>query len=367
MFYHLFAPLAGYSIFFNVFRYVTFRSIAAFITALAFSYFIGPVFINLLRKKKALEMIDSDLPQTHNHKKGTPTMGGLIILSGLLLSSLLWNNLANVYILLMILTSISLGAIGFYDDYLKNFKFKTKGLSPKHKIYGQVALSLFVVSVVYFGTQDKEAVTSIALPFLKHTAINLGYLFPVFMIFLIVGTSNAVNLTDGLDGLAAGTISIVSFTLGIVAYIKGNYNLATYLQLDFIREAGELTVFTSALLGTLVGFLWYNTKPAEIFMGDTGSLPLGGILAMLAVLLKEELFFAIAGGVFVVEAMSTIIQTSYFKYTKKKTGVGKRVFLCAPIHHHFEMKGLKEEKIVIRAWIIALLFSAIALSTLKLR
>jgi len=367
MFYHIFTPLSEYSIVFNVFRYVTFRALAAFITAILFSFFIGPVFIRLLRNKKALEIIDTDLPDQHQKKTGTPTMGGLIIMSGLLLASFLWNNLSNYYVILMIITTISLGTIGFYDDYLKNFKFKKKGLSPRHKLLGQVAVSLFIVAVIYFASDDKVTATSITLPFFKNVAVYMGVFFPLFVIFLIVGTSNAVNLTDGLDGLATGTISIAVFTLGIMAYLKGNYNLATYLQLGFIKEAGELTVFTSALMGTLVGFLWYNTKPAQIFMGDTGSLPLGGILAMLAVLLKEEIFLAITGGVFVMEALSTIIQTSYFKYTRKKTGTGKRVFLCAPLHHHFEKKGLDEEKIVVRFWIIALLFSAIALSTIKLR
>lgn len=367
MFYHIFAPLSDVSIFFNVFRYVTFRSIAAFITALFFSYLIGPFFINMLKRRKAVESIDQDLPDIHQTKAGTPTMGGLIILCGLLLATFLWNNLSNLYIILMIITTVSLGFIGFIDDYLKNFKFRVKGLAPHYKIIGQVALSIFVVAVIYYSSPDKSKITRIALPFLKNTYIQLGVFFFVFVMFLIVGTSNAVNLTDGLDGLAVGTIAIATFAIGVMAYIKGNYTIASYLKLDFISEAGELTVFTSGLMGTLVGFLWYNAKPAQIFMGDTGSLPLGGILAMLAVLIKEEIFFAIVGIIFIVEALSTILQTFYFKYTRWRTGKGKRIFRCAPLHHHYEMKGLKEEKIVIRFWIVALLFAAIAFATLKLR
>ncbi|MCK4956180.1 MAG: phospho-N-acetylmuramoyl-pentapeptide-transferase [Candidatus Cloacimonetes bacterium] len=371
MFYHLFSPLVdkeifGYSIF-NVFQYVTFRAIAAFITALVFSLFLGPKFIRLLKKHQAVETIGEDVPSMHKQKQGTPTMGGLIVLSGLLIASLLWNNLTNSHILIMFLTTIWLGCVGFLDDYLKNFRHAKKGLIAKYKLLAQVALGLIIAAILYYGSPDRELITKINLPFLKDTAIQLGWVFIPFVIFMIVGTSNAVNLTDGLDGLAGGTIAFSGFALGAMAYFKGHYHIANYLNLEFIQNAGELTIFTSALIGTIMGFLWYNSKPAEIFLGDTGSLSLGGILAVLAILLREEVFFAIAGGIFVAEAFSVIIQRYYFKYTKKKFGKGKRVFLCAPIHHHFELKGIKEEKIVVRFWIIAALLVAVALGTIKLR
>lgn len=371
MMYHLLAPLGSVEVFgytiFNVVQYVTFRSIAAFITALIFSLFLGPKFIRLLRNHQAVELINDNLPPTHKVKKGTPTMGGLIALSGLLISSLLWNNLINSYVLIMYLTTIWLGSIGFLDDYLKNFKHTQKGLIAKYKLLAQITLGLMIALVLYFGSPNKSEITTISLPFIKDTIIQLSWFFIPFVVFMIVGTSNAVNLTDGLDGLAGGTIAISAFALGIMAYIKGHFVISSYLNVEFINNAGELAVFIAALIGTMLGFLWYNIKPAQIFMGDTGSLSIGGILAVLAVLLREEIFFAIAGGVFVLEAMSSIIQRYYFKYTRKKTGVGKRVFLCAPIHHHFELKGISEEKIVIRFWIIATLLAAIALATLKLR
>lgn len=367
MFYHIFTPLGDVSIIFNVFRYVTFRSIAAFITALLFSIIFGPVFIRMLKKHQVVEAINDDVPSCHKVKQGTPTMGGLIILSGLLLSSFLWNNLTNTNILIMYLVALWLGGLGFLDDYFKNIKKMKSGLIAKYKLAGQVSLSLIVVFTIYFTSYDPEIVTRINLPFLKDTAIQLGWFFIPFVIFMVVGTSNAVNLTDGLDGLAAGCIAVATFAIGAMAYIKGNINHATYLQLDFIREAGELSVFTSAIIGTILGFLWYNTKPAQIFMGDTGSLALGGLLATLSILIKEEVFFAIVGGIFVIETLSTIIQRYFFKYTKKKYGEGRRVFLCAPIHHHFEKKGWSEEKIVIRFWIITVLLAALGFATIKLR
>lgn len=371
MFYHLFTPLInkevlGYT-FFNVFQYVTFRSIAAFITALVFSLLLGPRFINLLKKNQAVEIIHDYLPENHMRKKGTPTMGGLIALSGLLISSLLWNNLINSYVLIMYLTTIWLGGVGFLDDYLKNFRHAKKGLIAKYKLMFQVVLGLIIATVLYYGTPDRSSITLINLVFLKNTVLQLGWFFIPFVIFMIVGTSNAVNLTDGLDGLAGGTIAIAAFALGIISYIKGHFIIASYLNVEFIANAGEITIFTSALIGTLMGFLWFNMKPAQIFMGDTGSLALGGILAVLSILLREEIFFAIAGGIFIIEALSTIFQRYYFKFTRLKYGKGKRIFLCAPIHHHFEMKGLSEEKIVIRFWIVAILFASIALATLKLR
>lgn len=366
MLYHILFPLSKYSIVFNVFRYVTFRSIGAFITSLILTMLMGPWFIRLLKRMAAVETIDDDVPEKHRVKAGTPTMGGLIILFALLISSLLWNNLSNPSILMMYLTTVWLGIFGFLDDYLKNFVKAKKGLVPKYKLWGQISIALLLTLAIYYSRTVVD-VSSIQIPFVKNMFLELGWLFIPVIVFFIVGTSNAVNLTDGLDGLAAGTLVFSALGLGVMSYLKGNYIAAEYLNLEFISSAGELTVFISALVGTLIGFLWYNSHPAEVFMGDTGSLALGGILAVISVLIKEQIFFAIIGSLFIVETMSVIMQKSWFKYTKKKYGTGRRIFLCAPLHHHFELKGLHETKIVIRFWIIAILLVAIGLSTIKLR
>lgn len=367
MLYHIFSPLADQMIYFNVFRYVTFRAIAAFLTALLFSLLLGPIIIRMLKKNQIVEMINESVPVNHKSKQGTPTMGGLIILCGFLLSSLLWNDLTNNYILIVILVSFWLGGLGFLDDYLKNMLKSEKGLIAKYKLIGQIFISLIVIFSIYFGVSDKSSFMSINVPFFKDFVLYLGWFYIPFVLIMIVGTSNAVNITDGLDGLAGGSLVFACLALGVMAYIKGNVNHAEYLQLNFIREAGELTIFTAAIIGTLLGFLWFNTKPAEIFMGDIGSLTLGGVLATIALLLKEEIFFAIVSGVFVIEILSSMIQTYFFKYTRIRTGKGKRVFLCAPLHHHYEKKGIPEEKIVVRFWIVAALFAAIGLATIKLR
>ncbi|MDD4309946.1 MAG: phospho-N-acetylmuramoyl-pentapeptide-transferase [Candidatus Cloacimonetes bacterium] len=367
MFCHLLFPLAKYSILFNVFRYVTFRSIGAFITSLIISLLVGPAFIRLLKRKSAVETIDDDLPEKHRLKQGTPTMGGIIILVSLLLSSLLWNILTNSAILMMYLTTIWLGILGFIDDYLKNFVKSKKGLIPRYKLLGQISVGLILTMAIYYSSPATENLTALQIPFLKNMYIELGWLFIPFVVFLITGTSNAVNLTDGLDGLAAGTLAFAALGLGVMSYLKGNYIAAGYLNLEYISSAGELTVFISALMGTLIGFLWFNSYPAQVFMGDTGSLTLGGILAVISVLLREQIFLVIIGMIFVTEACSVIIQTSWFKYTKRKYGQGRRVFLCAPLHHHFELKGIHETKIVTRFYIVAILLVAVGLSTLKLR
>ncbi len=368
MFYHIFVPLLkqtflGYKIF-NVFQYVTFRGVGAFITALIFSLFLGPFWIKKIKRFQVTEVIDDYMPETHKKKNGTPTMGGLIILSGLLLSSVLWNNLTNSYIILMIITTIWLGAVGFLDDYLKNIKHSKDGLIARYKLIFQTVLGIAVSLYLYHHNPD---IAKLSVPFLKNVTLNLSWFFIPFVIFLLVGSSNAVNLTDGLDGLAAGTLAFTVFGLGVFAYIKGNFKIANYLNLEFIKNSGELVVYISAIIGTLVGFLWFNTKPAEIFMGDTGSLALGGIIAMLSVMIKEELVLGIIGGIFVVEALSSLIQRYYFKYTRLKYGKGKRFFKMAPLHHHFEKEGMKEEKIVVRFWIIATLLLALGLATIKLR
>jgi phospho-N-acetylmuramoyl-pentapeptide-transferase len=367
MFYHLLFPLAKYSILFNVFRYVTFRSIGAFITSLVISLMVGPAFIRLLRSKSAVETIDEDLPEKHRLKQGTPTMGGLIILVSLLISSLLWNILTNSAILMMYLTTVWLGILGFLDDYLKNFVKAKKGLIPRYKLWGQISVGLILTMAIYYSSSASDNITALQIPFFKNTYIDLGWFFIPFVVFLITGSSNAVNLTDGLDGLAAGTMAFTALGLGVMSYLKGNYIAAEYLNLEFIHNAGELTVFISALIGTLIGFLWFNSYPAQVFMGDTGSLTLGGIMAVISVLLKEQIFLVIIGFIFVTETFSVIIQRSWFRHTKRKYGIGRRVFLCAPLHHHYELKGIHETKIVTRFYIVAILLVAVGLSTIKLR
>jgi phospho-N-acetylmuramoyl-pentapeptide-transferase len=321
----------------------------------------------MLKRKAAVETIDDDLPEKHRLKQGTPTMGGIIILVSLLISSLLWNMLNNSAILLMYLTIVWLGIVGFIDDYLKNFVKAEKGLIPKYKLLGQISVGLILTLAIYYSSPASDHITALQIPFFKNTFIQLGWFFIPFVVFLITGTSNAVNLTDGLDGLAAGTLAFTALGLGVMSYLKGNFIAAGYLNLEYIYNAGELTVFISAMIGTLIGFLWFNSYPAQVFMGDTGSLTMGGILAVISVLLKEQIFFVIIGLVFFIETGSVIIQRSWFKWTKRKYGQGRRVFLCAPLHHHYELKGIHETKIVTRFYIVAVLLVAVGLSTLKLR
>ncbi len=367
MLYHLLYPLSDYSIVFNVFRYVTFRSIGAFITALLFTLAFGPSFIRMLKRKAAVESIDENMPEKHRIKAGTPTMGGLIILFALMVSSLFWNILTNSAILMMYLSTLWLGILGFLDDYLKNFVKSKKGLIPRYKLWGQISIAVILTLAIYYSSSSGDHITALQIPFFKGMYLELGLLFIPFVVFMIIGSSNAVNLTDGLDGLAAGTLAFSALGLGIMSYLKGNFIAANYLNLEYIQNAGELTVFISALMGALIGFLWYNSYPAQIFMGDTGSLALGGILAVISVLLKEQIFLVIIGFIFIIETGSVILQRSWFKYTKRKFGAGRRVFLCAPIHHHYELKGIHETKIVTRFYIIAILLVAAGLSTIKLR
>ncbi|HPF08622.1 MAG TPA: phospho-N-acetylmuramoyl-pentapeptide-transferase, partial [Candidatus Cloacimonadota bacterium] len=268
---------------------------------------------------------------------------------------------------MMYLSTLWLGILGFLDDYLKNFVKAKKGLIPRYKLWGQISIGLILTLSIYYSAGAGDHITAIQIPFLKNMYLELGILFIPFTIFMITGSSNAVNLTDGLDGLAAGTLAFAALGLGIMSYLKGNFIAADYLNLEYIGNAGELTVFISALMGALIGFLWYNSYPAQVFMGDTGSLALGGILAVISVLLKEQIFLVIIGFIFVVETFSVIFQRSWFKYTKRKLGAGRRLFLCAPIHHHYELRGIHETKIVMRFYIVAILLVAVGLSTIKLR
>jgi phospho-N-acetylmuramoyl-pentapeptide-transferase len=345
----------------NVFKYITFRTGGAIFTALLFVMLFGPGIIDLLRVKQGKgQPIRSDGPQTHLSKIGTPTMGGLMILAGVLVATLLWSNLSNMYVWTVLLVTLGYGAIGFYDDYLKITKRTTSGFSSKVRVSLEVALAgIATYVIVTIGSPGfSDALT---IPFFKNVLIDLGPFFVLLGILVIVGAGNAVNLTDGLDGLAIVPVMIVAATFGLIAYLSGRVDFAKYLQIHYVAGAGELAIICGALIGAGLGFLWFNAPPAMIFMGDTGSLALGGALGAIAVAIKHEIVLAIVGGLFVLETMSVIIQVASFKLT------GKRVFRMAPLHHHFEQKGWKESTVVVRFWIISVILALIGLATLKLR
>ncbi len=346
---------------FNLFKYITFRAGCAFITALIFGFIFGRPLIELLRRKQGKgQPIREDGPQSHFSKAGTPTMGGLLILSALVFATLVWARLDNPYIWIVLLVTLAFGGIGFADDYAKVTKQNTKGVSSRIRIIlGLVIAGLATYAAASFhpaGLTDQ-----LALPVFKNTLINLGLFYVPFGMFVIVGSANAVNLTDGLDGLAIMPVMIAGATLGVIAYVVGNFNFSEYLGVHFVPGTGEILIFAAALFGAGLGFLWYNAPPAAVFMGDTGSLALGGALGAIAVCIKHEIVLAIVGGLFVVEALSVIIQVAYYKRTKK------RIFLMAPIHHHFEKRGWAEPQIVIRFWIISLILAMLGLATLKVR
>ena len=347
--------------FFNLFRYITFRAGAAFFTALIFGFLFGKPLINLLRRKQGKgQPIRDDGPQTHFVKAGTPTMGGLLILSALLVATLLWARLDNPYVWIVLGVTMAFGLIGFADDYAKVTKQNTKGVSTRVRfLLGLVIAAFAGWAATLF--HPAELTGQLALPVFKDVLINLGLLFVPFAMIVIVGAANSVNLTDGLDGLAIMPVMIAAGTLGVIAYAVGRADFTEYLDVHYVPGTGEILIFCAALIGGGLGFLWYNAPPAAVFMGDTGSLALGGALGAIAVATKHEIVLSIVGGLFVVEAMSVIIQVAYFKRT------GRRVFLMAPIHHHFEKKGWAEPQIVIRFWIISLVLALIGLATLKLR
>jgi len=346
---------------FNLFRYITFRAGGAFFTALLFGFFFGRPLIDFLRRKqKKGQPIRDDGPATHFAKAGTPTMGGLLILSALVFSTLLWARLDNVYVWIVLLVTLAFGMIGFADDYAKVTKQNTKGVSSRIRMMAGLAVAALAAFTA--ATAHPEGMSwTLALPVFKNALFYLGILYVPFAMLVIVGAANAVNLTDGLDGLAVMPVMIAAGTFGVIAYFVGNAVFAAYLGLHFVPGTGEIAIFCAALIGGGLGFLWYNAPPAAVFMGDTGSLALGGALGAIAVVTKHEIVLAIVGGLFVVEALSVIIQVAYFKRT------GRRVFLMAPIHHHFEKKGWSEPQIVIRFWIISLILALIGLATLKLR
>jgi len=345
-----------------LFKYITFRSIYAALTAMFIGFFLYPVFEKKLKDLQFKQTIKDYMPENHK-KKNVPTMGGLLILTALTTAVLLWNNIFNFYVLLALFTILGFGALGFADDYIKAKLKKPEGLSEKVKFITQLILATVVAVLLY-----KEGFsTELYFPVFKNLHFDLGLLFIPWAVFIIVGSSNAVNITDGLDGLAIGPVITTSFVLMIFSYVAGNYKLAHYLNLPYIKGAGELTIVCAAVIGASLAFLWFNAYPAEVFMGDVGSLSLGALLGTVALLIKEEFILAIAGIVFVVETLSVIAQRYYFKYTKKKYGEGKRIFKMAPLHHHFEKLGWEEPKITVRFWIISIIFALIALSFLKIR
>jgi phospho-N-acetylmuramoyl-pentapeptide-transferase len=352
---------------FEVFRFLTFRSAVAAITGLFLSLYLGPIIISKLQKSQIGEAKKIDAPKTHLLKEGTPTMGGLIIIASVFIPVLLWADVKSIYIILIIAGTMWLGAVGFLDDYLKVVKKYPNGLIARYKLLGQVLIGLIVGSVIYFSPQFEGINSVTTVPFLKDVNFDFSFLYIPVVVFIITATSNAVNLTDGLDGLAIGVIVIVMLTLAIISYVSGNAIFSDYLNIIYLPGSGELTVYVAALVGAALGFLWFNSYPAQIFMGDTGSLALGGAFGILAVLIKKELLIPILGGVFFLETISVIIQRLYFKYTKKKYGVGRRVFKMAPIHHHFELEGWAEPKIVIRFYIIAIILAIVSLTSFKIR
>ena len=361
MLYHLLYPLAAHAGFFNVFRYVTFRAVYAAMTAFGLSLYLGPQVIAKLTSLKVGQVVRTDGPQTHLKKSGTPTMGGVMIVGTLLASSLLWARLDNAYVWLTLATFTWYGSIGFLDDYRKLVLKDPKGLSARMKLLLQI-LGAGVLMWAYFRVSSNIAQASILnLPFVKTPLHVPPLLYAAFAIFVLVGASNGVNMTDGLDGLAIGSSSFVALAFALITYLVGNAKFSGYLLIPHVPEASELAVLCAALLGSCLGFLWYNAHPAQVFMGDTGSLALGGFFGAVAVLSKQELLLAVVGGIFVFEALSVIIQVASFKMR------GKRVFRMAPLHHHFELQGVPESKVIVRFWIVAALFMLAAISTFKLR
>ncbi len=362
MLYNLLTPYAHNFHLANLFTYISFRSGLAILVSLVISLYIGPKLIRYLKLlNKNGQPIREDGPLSHFSKVGTPTMGGLMILGSSLISTLLLSDLSNPYIWIILFVMISFSILGFIDDYTKVSRNNYRGISGRSKLIIQ-----FIVSIIAFMAiqhcSHTEYSTQLTFPFFKNLFIDLGYFYLPFAMFVIIGSSNAVNLTDGLDGLAIGTIAIAVASFGIISYLVGNSIYANYLQVIYIPQVGEITVLCAALIGSSLGFLWFNSQPAEIFMGDTGSLSLGGVLGVISVITKHELVLGIIGGVFVIETLSVIIQVYYFKKTK-----GRRIFLMAPLHHHFEKKGWPETKVVVRFWILAIIFALIGLSSLKLR
>jgi phospho-N-acetylmuramoyl-pentapeptide-transferase len=375
MFYHLLAPLGETWLIFNLFNYISFRAAGAVVTALLIAFVAGPAIIRRLREHKVGQVIRAEGPASHQGKRGTPTMGGLIILLATIVPTLLWAPLTNRFVIVALVATLWMGAIGFLDDYLKIVQGKSRGLVARWKLVGQCSFGLVLgLYLLYFPVVPEATIpaTGTTLPFLKYVVVTFApWMFVAFVTFVVTAFSNAVNLTDGLDGLATGLTAIAAAAFAFFAYIFGRVDATTYLQFFYLPGAGELTVFCGALMGATLGFLWFNAHPAEVFMGDTGSLAIGGALAAVAILLKAEFLFVIIGGVFVVEALSVSIQVGTHKYLKRTRGReyadAHRVFRMAPIHHHFEKLGWAETTVVTRFYILGIMCALMAMATLKLR
>ncbi len=352
--------LTQYFSFFNVFSYLTFRAILGILTSLLLSLYLGPKLIARLQRMQIGQVVRGDGPESHFSKKGTPTMGGLLILGAVLVSTLLWANLENKYVWVVLFVLVSFGWIGFVDDYRKVVRKDPKGLIARWKYFWQSLFAIITAAFLYF-TAERPAETALLVPFLKDVMPQLGLLFLALSYFVIVGTSNAVNLTDGLDGLAIVPTIMVAGAFAIIAYVSGNVNFSAYLNIPYLPHASELVVFLAALIGAGLGFLWFNTYPAQVFMGDVGSLALGAVLGVVAILVRQEIVLFIMGGIFVIETLSVILQVGSYKLR------GQRIFRMAPIHHHYELKGWPEPRVIVRFWILSIIFVLVGLATLKLR
>ncbi len=360
MFYHLIMPLKEYLSYLRLFQYITLRSAYAAVTALVLVLLLGNIIIRWLQRLKLKEEIRELGPDSHKSKAGTPTMGGIIIIGAVLVSMLLWGNFTSLYSVVMITATVLFCILGFVDDYVKTVLKRKDGIAPRVKLFFQIAIALGVSLIIYFNPSNEAQATTLFVPFINEPVCDMGWAWVVFSVIVIVGSSNAVNLTDGLDGLAIGCVAIVGVVLAVMTYCSGHIKIAEYLGIPYISAGAELTVFLSALIGASIGFLWFNSNPASVFMGDTGSLALGGIIGIVAVMIKKELFLLIVGGIFVIEALSVIIQVVSFKTR------GERVFKMAPIHHHFELSGWPEQKVVVRMWIVCIILAIIGLSSLKI-
>ncbi|MFA5038472.1 MAG: phospho-N-acetylmuramoyl-pentapeptide-transferase [Candidatus Omnitrophota bacterium] len=363
MLYNLLYPLKDFFPLFNIFKYITFRSAMAAITTFFFCLIFGDRIIKQLASLKVCEHVRqkqevNGLYDLHHHKQGTPTMGGLMMVASIIVSTILWADVTNGYVLLCVLALLWLGLVGFTDDYIKLKMKRSKGLSARAKLAGQLSLGFVAGALIYL---NPEISTSVDVPFLKSVSLELGVFYIFLVVLIIVGTSNAVNLTDGLDGLATGCVLMVAFSFGILTYLSGHLRFSQYLLIPYIEGTGELTILCASMIGACLGFLWFNCHPASVFMGDVGSLALGGSLGLIAILIKKELLLVIVGGIFVIEALSVILQVASFKLRKK------RIFKMAPLHHHFQMLGWSESKVIVRFWIVAAILALFTLTTLKLR